>query len=177
MLTNDKIKVLSVFIHSRLSGKHTSKLTVTGSIFSDTSHTKELQSELDELIESLEAEGKTVDHINNLPDGYYRNLLVYYYETALNTMEKFISTGEEMIEGLIALSMLSYILQEKQAGVVLTDKKPSDLMEYFEKFGLEKRLVYKMIDVGTHIVESVDKANYALYLKRQRKKPKKKKRK
>lgn len=176
MLTNDKIKGLSIFMHSRLSGKYTSKDLIKGSVIDDEVKSKELYIEIQELIKDLEDQKLTVDDLSLYPESYYKQMIIHYYDVALKEMERYIKSGEEMIEGVIALSILSYILQEKQVANLLTDKTPSDLMEFFEKSDSDRRLVYKMIDVGTKIVEAVQKANYTLYIKKTKKRTKSRKR-
>ncbi len=168
MLNYNKIKTLLIFVHSRLSGKYANYDDVYSKpVIEDEIQAQKVTDDLKELESTLSTQGFTMDHLNDAPYNAYIDMITYYYKVALKEMEKHIKEGDEIIEGVIALSVLSYIHEEKEIKVV--DKTPSYYLAYYEKTNIDKKLVYKMLDVGTKVVEAVQSANYTRWLKSQRK--------
>ena len=167
MISKNKEIALLTFVHSRLSGKYTDKQDIKGNVIPDKNT---INTEISKIVKYLDSNGYTVDKLNNMIDCYYASLITYYYEVALKTMSKYIKDGEYIIEGVIAISILSYLIEEKQ--VTKLDIKPSDLLQDFEKANNDRDLVFRMIDIGTKIVESVDKANYTQRRKNSKKRKK-----
>lgn len=168
MLNYDKVKTLLIFTHSRLSAKYADYDDVySKAVINDKEKSEYVVSELKILENSLKDHCYTMEDLNEAIYTTYIDMITYYYRVALKEMEKHIKEGDEIIEGVIALSILSYIQEEKNIPVV--DKKPSKLLAFYEKTNIDKKLVFKMVDVGTKIVEAVEKANYTKWLKSQRK--------
>ena len=167
-LTYDKVKTLLIFVHSRLSGKYANYEDVYSKpVIEDKSQAQKVINDLKELEATLETQGFTMEHLNNAPYTTYTDMITHYYKVALGEMGKYIKEGDEIIEGVVALSILAYIHQEKEIKVV--DKNPTEYLAYYEKTNIDKKLVYKMLDIGTKIVEAVERANYTRWLKSQRK--------
>lgn len=174
MITPEKTTALMMFCHSRLSQKC---LDVTVKENKDIrkamkeEKAKVLEIELHKYIKKLEDKNITVDFLNTIPDGLIARQLTYYYETSLKTMNKHLKAGDEVIEPMIAISILSYIEIDKN--IIDTDIDLMDLLSRFEEIsGADRKLVTKMMKVGTDIVEAVSKSNYLKYAKALRKRKK-----
>lgn len=174
MITKEKATALLMFCHSRINQKC---LDVTVSDNRDIRRTmtdskaENLENELHNYMKKLEDKNITIDFLNTLPDGLISRQLIHYYETSLKTMNKHLKKGDEVIEPLIALSILSYIEVDKN--IVDTEIDLMKLISDFEEIsGVDRSLVTKMMKVGTDIVEAVDKSNYLKHAKMLRKRKK-----
>lgn len=174
MITLNKTKALLSFIHSRLSGKY-AEYDGGEKVVNSESDSAQLISELGELENDLKSQGYTVEHINNMPKGLISSMQAHYYEVALAVVYKEIKAGEEILEGLIALSILSYLANEKGIGVSSTDAV--ELIGLYEKQNIERELITKMLMVGTKIVEAVEVSNFTKTIVKKRVSKTRKKRK
>lgn len=164
MITPNKKRVLQSFCHSRLSGKYSEFSREANEI-----KINDVENPLDIILDQLELKHLTIENINRMPDSFIASQISYYYEVALNTIDKYIKKDEEIIEAAIALSILAYLEDEK--GIKETGFNITDLLSQFEKVaGNDRKTVTKMIMTGTKIVEAVEKANFNKHLKKNRKK-------
>jgi len=167
-MTKDKAIALSMFVHSRLCNKYTdfTAKDTSISLIKEDEEISYINSEIAELVESLEEQNITVESLNNAKDCYYTLMITYYYEKALSVMKKHIKVGDDIIDAIIGLAVLSYITEEKNIGE--GDKNPSEIIAIFEKQNIERKLMSKMMSIGFEIAQTVEKANFAKHLKQMR---------
>lgn len=88
-LTYDKVKTLLIFVHSRLSGKYANYEDVYSKpVIEDKSQAQKVINDLKELEATLEAQGFTMDSLNNAPYTTYIDMITHYYKVALSEMVK-----------------------------------------------------------------------------------------
>lgn len=176
MLTKEKTYALCMFAHSRLSGKMADTTTRdNGKMIHNKDESDHIQKQVDKYVSKLEAEHLTIEKLNMLPDGLLSKKLTYYYDTCLKTMDKHIKKGDEIVEAIIGLSIISYLEEEKQ--LVSSDVNTRVLISKFEKLSIDRKLNGLMLKIGAEIVEAVERANYIQWARTQRKNTKQKKRK
>lgn len=159
MLTKTKSYALCMFAHSRLRGKSQDANTRdSGKMIVQEDASKHIQKQVNKYAAKLEKEKLTIDHLNMLPDSLLAKQLTYYYEVSLKTMNKYIKKGDEIVEAIIGLSIISYLEDEKQ--LVSSDVNTIALIEKFEKLSSDRKLNTLMLKVGTEIVDTVSKASY-----------------
>ena len=171
MLSQNKLKALQYFIHTRLSGKYAVEVNdeqlTEDKLIKNTDEFKKVKHEMKELLNDLTQKKYTVDHLNNLPDTLYTRTIVYYYEIALKELKKNIDDNCLIIEGFLALSIISYLVEEKEIGK--TSISPRELISIFEKQNYDRKLLNQMQRTAIDIVEAVDKSNYMKSIKRKKK--------
>ena len=159
MLTNEKIRVLLIFCHSRLSGKYTNNENL-GNVIDNKNANSQIEHNTKQIIETLEKNKFTIDDLNNLPHSPIASIMTYYYNVALNCFEKHIKKGDVLIEGIIGLSILSYLFEEKQFKTITLPTPPSEIISLMEKETLDQEtrsLITKMHKVASEVIDMVDK--------------------
>lgn len=164
MVTKDKAVALLCFTHSRLAhlgaGEPKSEITCEKA--------KIVYEQLAKIRDHLKDNSMSVESINQLQDSFYAGMITYYYNVARKVLNKEIPKGDDIIEDVIALSILDYLQCEKGIDI-LTNINPTELISQFENAGMHRKEVSKMITVGSKIVEAVENSNYTRYLKQNRK--------
>lgn len=168
MITPNKKRALLTFCHRRLSGKYSdysreeNKLEITDGEETIGATTK--------IFRGLEKEKYTVADINAMPSCFVTSQLTYYYESILSKYNKLVKKDEEIIEAVIALSIMAYLEDEKEITLDFFNLAYTDLTSLISRYelilGEDRTLVTKMIKVGTEIVEAVEKANFSNHIKR-----------
>lgn len=173
MISQNKAIALTIFIHSRLSGKYTDTNENNVSIVNDTEDKELLEDQLGELYNNLTTDCYTFDSLIVMKKSVTLEIRRFYYQIAINTYTKNLSEGDEKIDQLIALSILSYLSIEKNIGTL--DGDILELIAIYEKQKDEKDLISKMMRIGTEIVEAVEKSDFMKRNKKKRVSKKKKK--
>lgn len=167
MLTKGKLNALCMFAHSRLSGKCGDTTTTTSeNMLQNNSDAELVSQEIIKLVNLLEAKHLTVGKLNQLPDSLTAKQITYYYQTSLNTMDKYIKKGDEIVEAIIGLGIITYLEDEKELETSNVDAVA--LIQKFEAASVDRKLNSLMLKIGAEIVDAVSKANYALWCKDQR---------
>jgi len=167
MLTIEKIKVLKIFLHSRLSGKyavvtekqeHTeAMLIVDDKSFDIARNTLKL------VLKQLTDDKLTIELLNNGRPSLVRNSMIYYYELALEALKKYSNEGELIIETFLALCIISYLADEKE--IMNVPYSPMELINIFESQNYDRKILFKMHAAAIQIVDDVNNADYGKYLK------------
>ena len=150
-----KFECFSAFIHSRLTSVGTDDSAI---VLSNIEMTKAV-SITNELALYF---GKiaTIEQVNNqiknnksvlISNQYYDN-----YTQLLNILDTHLKEGDEMIGDLIAVSMImSFIDIEKHSKKIKIDsEKLNEVFDIFEKSITNKKLILKMMRIGTEVTES-----------------------
>lgn len=182
-LTTEKIKALLMFSHSRLSGKSISHQKDSEiEIFKDDNATK-MQVNSMKVIKILDDHSFSTEYLNKLPNGFYSNMLIFYYEQCLNVINKeLVNKKEQVIDHLIGYSILSYIIDEKEvisehsttdkfikkfyANIKESEISLIDLITEFEKSDCDSKLINKMHYISSLIIDKVENANFASQVKK-----------
>lgn len=182
-LNTEKITALLMFIHSRLSGKSISNTKNDAiEIFKDDT-AKSMQDNSTKIIKTLTDHSFYTEYLNKLPNGFYCDMLIYYYEQCLNVINKeLVHKNEQIIDQLIGYSILSYLIDEKdiiskcsasnkairlfyeaiqESGVSLINE-----ISEFEKADCGPSLIRKMHYISSLIIDKVENANFTLYIKK-----------
>ena len=167
MLTANKIKVLNIFIHSRLSGKYAvdtddTQYTEDNLIVNNDSFNN-VKKQLETVLQELTSNNLTIDYLNKTPPSLIRDSMVYYYEIALKTLKRYIDDGELLIETFLALCIISYLSDEKE--IIQVPYSPTELIDIFESQNYDKKILFKMHNAAVEIVDAISKADYMKYLK------------
>ena len=175
MLTSDKLKVLKIFIHSRLSGKYAISTEIKEHtediLINDNKLFNKVRDTLKFTLKQLNDDKYTIELLNNGRPSIIRDSMIYYYEIALKALKKYINEGELIIETFLALCILSYLADEKE--ILSIPYSAMELIDIFEKQNYDRVILFNMHKAAVEIIDAVNKADFSKYLRSL--KPKKKK--
>ena len=167
MLTNEKIKVLKIFLHSRLSGKYavvTDRQEHTEEILIKDNESFDIaRKTLKLVLKQLTDDKFTIELLNNGRPSLIRDAMIYYYELALNALKKYSNEGELIIETFLALCIISYLADEKE--IINVPYSPTELIDIFESQNYDRKILFKMHAAAIQIVDDINNADYSKYLK------------
>jgi len=194
MLTQGKLVVIMIFMHTRLSGKFTAlpinpdekikpdlqsddtTFSIDGQdykdyvMIQDPEKQKYVEKEMQDLETNFYDKGFTLKYFENMSDGLVRDQLIHYYNVCLNEFSKHIKQDDLIQENLIVLGILIEILLEKEIGKF--DVSPTVLCDIYHKEIRKEphklKLFRDMLATGEAIVRKLDKADYTRYIKNKR---------
>jgi len=168
MITGTKYVALTILTHSLVSGIYEKEEYELKSDIKDFDiKKKRLDDSLKILTQSLEEQNATLEYLQGKADTIFKHQLQYYYLLASNNLDRFIVGNEEIINKLIGLSISSYIIEEKGMGSAI-GSTPSELISIYEDVAIAgdekiKYIIKRCLNIGSMIVESIDKASYNTY--------------
>ena len=169
MLTPNKIRALRIFAHSRLTGAFTAEpspenieVIQSNNELKKNDLFKEIALSVTQIVQALEKENLTINYLNNLPHNLITYQMVHYYKTAAKILNNAIPQDDYVIDGIIGISILTYIQNEKNVS-----DDPFDYNKIIENYELVGRkdknyltIIRKMQSIAFDITKAVEKDSY-----------------
>jgi len=188
-LSSDKITILLMFAHSRLTGKSVANESYGAKYVFSKDVSEPLQIKVNKIISTLERHNNTTEYLNTLKDGVKASMLTYYYNECLKVMNNKLQKGSKVIDALIGFSIISFLIEYNWKVSQLNGHNSSlldlvlkeidfDFTEVISMFEMslncDEGLVTKMQRITSEVVDKVRKANYIAFMKQKRKQSKRK---
>ncbi len=165
MLSPNKINALKIFIHTRLSGNYTEYINeedrFKSNVFVEQIVSDTIRNQVLTIKESLETKGYTVNDLNNMPEGPNTYYTYMYYKNMVDTYNKHTIMGKNeddkiVIEGVVALALLSYLYDEKNI-IRDTDENLIEILSKFESKDTSRRdIVFRMHKIAAAIYDNLN---------------------
>ena len=160
MLSQNKIKALKIFIHTRLTGNHTDFINeedrYKSNVFVEQIVSDNIRDQVLDIKDKLASNGYTIADLNNMPDGPDAYYIYMYYKCMVDTYNKHTVMGKNeddkiVIEGVVGLALLSLLYDEKNIKRD-TDENILDILSKFEDKTTSRRdVVFRMHKIANDI--------------------------
>ncbi len=167
MITGEKVKAISIIIHSILKSQlRNGIIEQENNIFLiPEDKYKNINMELRELIKSFEDINLTKDILYIVKGDISRSRIVYYYSVGMKQVEEYYKLKEHFSVQLLSILLLMNLIEENNITNVNISKSPSELFNYYLEEMIPSKEIKKISILADQIYNKISKANFAKMMK------------